>query len=77
MPAALSRWTFKELEPAACFTGLSGFLTMNRDSDSSQDGLQRPQPSASDNRHGCRRKQAAEFPGDLSRNNDSLNRVES
>jgi hypothetical protein len=53
VPAALSRWTFKELEPAACFTGLSGFLTMNRDSDSSQDGLQRPQPSASDNRHGC------------------------
>ena len=33
--------------------------------DSSQDGLKRPQPPASADRQGCRRRQAAEFPGDL------------
>ena len=63
--ATLGRRVHSIGETAARFTGLSGFSDDSMDCDSSQDGLQRPQPSASVDRHGRRRRQAAEFPGDL------------
>jgi hypothetical protein len=61
--ATLGRRVHSIRETAARFTGLSGFSDDSMDCDSSQDGLQRPQPSASCHRHGCWRKQTAAIPG--------------